>query len=55
MMRLSRKFLRQAGLSIGRLFFPVVAIAIIFGTMLWGPWVTLAMSALGLIAAMRFS
>jgi hypothetical protein len=49
------KFLVHTGHLVGRSFFPLLAIAIIVGTTLWGPWVSLAMTALALSAAMRFS
>jgi hypothetical protein len=49
------KFLFHTGRVIGRSFFPLLAIGIIVGTTLWGPWVSLAVTALALTAAMRFS
>ena len=55
MKRLSYKFLIHTGRVIGRSFFPLLAIAIIVGMTLWGPWVSLAMIVLALSAAMRFS
>jgi hypothetical protein len=55
MKRLSFKFLLHTGRVIGRSFFPLLAIAIIVGTMLWGPWISLAMTVVALSAAMRFS
>ncbi|HUC42278.1 MAG TPA: hypothetical protein VL913_00905 [Candidatus Micrarchaeaceae archaeon] len=43
------------GVAAGRLFFPLAGIAILLGTLIWGPWVTLGISAAALVAAMRFS
>lgn len=31
----------QLGWTMGRSFIPLLAVLIILGTMLWGPWVTL--------------
>jgi hypothetical protein len=53
MRRLSHTFLTQTGLVFGRLFAPLFAIAIIAGAMLWGPWVSLAVTALAITAELR--
>jgi len=34
------------GRFLGRSLFPVVALALILGTLLWGPWVTLVLALL---------
>ena len=31
----------KVGMALGRSFFPLVALAFIVGTVLWGPWVSL--------------
>lgn len=36
--------LRGIGLVLGRSLFPFVSLAIIAGTMLWGPWATLVIA-----------
>jgi hypothetical protein len=51
--RLSHAFLSQAGLIVGRSFFPLFAIVIIVGAMLWGPWVSLAITVIAFAAALR--
>ncbi len=38
------RMLRRIGEFIGRSFFPLVAVVIILGTMVWGPWVSLALA-----------
>jgi len=48
-----RSFLAQTGLAIGRSFWPLFALAVIAGVMLWGPWVSLAITALAVTVAMR--
>jgi hypothetical protein len=35
----------QLGLTMGRSFIPLLAVVIILGTMLWGPWVTFVVAA----------
>ena len=35
----------QLGWTVGRSFIPLLAVLIILGTMLWGPWVTLLIAA----------
>jgi hypothetical protein len=34
------------GMLLGRSFFPFMALAIIAGSMLWGPWISLALAVL---------
>jgi uncharacterized membrane protein YdjX (TVP38/TMEM64 family) len=46
-------FVAQAGLLVGRSFWPLFAIAVIAGVMLWGPWVSLAITVVAVIAAMK--
>ena len=46
-------FVAQAGLLVGRSFWPLFAIAVIAGVMLWGPWVSLTITVLAVIAAMK--
>jgi uncharacterized membrane protein YdjX (TVP38/TMEM64 family) len=46
-------FVAQAGLVVGRSFWPLFAIAVIAGVMLWGPWVSLTITSLAVIAAMK--
>jgi len=50
---LPRTFLSQAGLLFGRSFWPFFAIVVIAGAMLWGPWVSLGITAVAVVAAMR--
>ena len=35
----------QLGWTAGRSFIPLLAVLIILGTMLWGPWLTLVIAA----------
>jgi hypothetical protein len=49
----SNGFLAQTALVFGRSFWPFFAIAIITGAMLWGPWVSLAITAVAVAAALR--
>ena len=51
--RLSDGFLSKIRVVLGRSFFPLFAIAVIAGTMLWGPWVSLAVAVLAVTAALR--
>jgi len=53
MRRVSHKFLSQTGLAFGRSFWPLFAIVVIAGAMLWGPWVSLAITVLAVTAALR--
>jgi hypothetical protein len=50
---LSPAFLLQTGFVLGRSFFPLFAIAVIAGSALWGPWVSLTVTALAIAAALR--
>ena len=38
---------------LGRSFFPLFAIIVIAGAMLWGPWVSLAVTVIAIAAALR--
>jgi hypothetical protein len=49
----SRGFLSRTGMVFGRAFFPLFAIAIIMGTALWGPWVSLGVTVIAIAAALR--
>jgi uncharacterized membrane protein YdjX (TVP38/TMEM64 family) len=49
----SNGFLAQTALVFGRSFWPFFAIAVIAGAILWGPWVSLAITALAVTAALR--
>jgi hypothetical protein len=51
--RLSHTFLSQTGLAFGRSFWPLFAIVVIAGAMLWGSGVSLAITVLAVIAALR--
>jgi hypothetical protein len=51
--RRSQAFLSETRLVFGRSFFPLFAIVIIAGSALWGPWVSLAVTALAVTAALR--
>jgi hypothetical protein len=53
LMRLSRAFLSQTALTLGRSFWPLFAIVLIAGAMLWGPWVSLAMTIFTIAVAGR--
>jgi hypothetical protein len=53
MTRPSHRFLSQTGLIFARSFCPLFAIAVIAGAMLWGPWVSLAITVLTVTAALR--
>lgn len=48
------QLLTRTGLAIGRSFFPLLAITIIVGATLWGPWVSLAMTLVAMTVALRF-
>jgi hypothetical protein len=50
---LLQAFLSQTGLVFGRSFVPLFAIVVIAGVMLWGPWVSLAITAVAITLAMR--
>lgn len=51
--RLWHESLSKTTLLVGRSFFPLFAIAVIAGTMLWGPWVSLAVTVLAVAAVLR--
>lgn len=51
--RVSHGFLSRTGMVFGRAFFPLFAIAIIVGTALWGPWVSLGVTVIAIAAALR--
>ena len=37
-------FLSEAGWIVGRSLFPIMALLLILGTLVWGPWVTLVLA-----------
>jgi hypothetical protein len=47
------EFLSNTRLVAGRSFFPLLAIAVIAGAMLWGPWASLALTVLAVGTALR--
>lgn len=53
MARLSNRFLLRTRLVFGRSFFPLLAIVVIAGMMLWGPWVSLALTVAAFGTALR--
>lgn len=53
MKRLLHALLSQSQLVFGRSFFPLFAIVIIVGMALWGPWVSLVVTVLAIVAALR--
>jgi uncharacterized membrane protein YdjX (TVP38/TMEM64 family) len=50
---LSHGFFSKARQVLGRSFFPLFAITVIAGAMLWGPWVSLAVTVIAVAAALR--
>ncbi len=51
----SRNILSNIGLILGRSLFPLTAIMLILGTILWGPWVSLILAIVWfMIVLMRF-
>ena len=50
----SHGFLLKATQVLGRSFFPLLAIVVIGGMLVWGPWISLVMTALAVAAALRF-
>jgi hypothetical protein len=46
-------FLSRTGLVFGRSFFPLFAIAMIAGAAVWGPWVSLGVTAVAIAAVLR--
>ncbi len=53
MRRLWHEFISKTRLVLGRSFFPLFAIAVIAGAMLWGPWASLAVTVLAVAVALR--
>ncbi len=53
MRRLIHTSLSKARLAFGRSFFPLFAIVIIAGAAIWGPWISLLVTALAVSAALR--
>lgn len=53
LIRLSHSFLSQTALALGRSFWPIFAIVLIAGAMLWGPWVSLAITIVTITVAGR--
>ncbi len=51
--RLWHEFVSMTTLVIGRSFFPLCGIALIAGTMLWGPWVSLGVTVVAVAAVLR--
>ena len=50
-----REAVREAGWILGRSLFPFVALALILGTALWGPWVTLGLTLVWWRVVVRFA
>jgi hypothetical protein len=51
--RLAHVFFSKTRQTLGRSFFPIFAIMVIAGAMLWGPWVSLAITVMAVAAALR--
>jgi hypothetical protein len=51
--RLRHSLLSRTGLFFGRSFFPLFAIALIAGGMLWGPWVSLGVTVVAIAIVFR--
>jgi hypothetical protein len=51
--RLSHGVFSKSREVLGRSFFPLFAITVIAGVMLWGPWVSLAVTVMAVAAALR--
>jgi hypothetical protein len=51
--RLSHGFFSRSGVAVARSFFPLFAVAIIAGAMLWGPWISLTLTVIAIAAALR--
>jgi general stress protein CsbA len=45
--------LSSTALIFGRSFFPLFAVAIILGVIVWGPWISLAVTVVAIAAALR--
>ena len=53
MERLWTRLISGTRLVVGRSFFPLFAIVVIAGMMIWGPWVSLALTAAAFATALR--
>jgi hypothetical protein len=53
-MHAANRLVSHTAAIFGRSFCPLFAITIIAGTMLWGPWATLAITVLTICAALRY-
>jgi len=51
--RPTRGFLSSTALIFGRSFFPLFAVAIILGVIVWGPWISLAVTVVAIAATLR--
>jgi hypothetical protein len=51
--RRAHAFFSRTALVFGRSFFPLFAIAIIVGATVWGPWVSLGVTVIAIVAALR--
>jgi hypothetical protein len=51
--RLSHGLFSRSGVAVARSFFPLFAVAIIAGAMLWGPWISLTVTVIAIAAALR--
>jgi hypothetical protein len=49
------KLLSRGGYVLGRSFFPFLAIGIVAGSVLWGPWVSLAIVFALMVGVASFS
>lgn len=50
-----RDAVRETGWILGRSLFPFAALALILGTVLWGPWVTLGLTLVWWRVVVRFA
>jgi len=50
-----KRMVLGAGMLVGRSLFPILTVLIIAGTLLWGPWVTLALASTLFLAAIRWA
>jgi hypothetical protein len=53
MERLARVLDSRTALIFGRSFFPLFALVVILGAVLWGPWVSLGVTVVAIAAALR--
>jgi hypothetical protein len=53
LVRAPHGFFRNSGMVFGRSFFPLVAVAVILGTALWGPWVSLGFTVIAIAVVLR--